>query len=93
MIYTNLINTYSYVPLNFVKNKEGLYFSEVLRNMNSYPNPNDKDNAFRSMLIDGGKIAGLWFFVRFVFDAKSLGKYAELNNIYYKFTVLGNTTK
>ena len=97
MIYSNLLNTFSYIPVNYVKNKEGQYYAPVLANMNSYPNPNTADNDFRSMLLDGGKMRGVWFLVRFVADLANVvngtNVYSELNNIYYKYTVIGNTNK
>lgn len=97
MIYSNLLNTFSYIPVNFVKNKEGQYYAAVQANMNSYPNPNTAGNDFRSMLLDGNKMRGVWFLVRFVADLANVvngtNVYSELNNIYYKYTVTGNTNK
>jgi len=97
MIYSNLLNTFSYLPVNFVKSKEGQYYAAVQANMNSYPNPNTAGNDFRSMLLDGNKMRGVWFLVRFVADLANVvngtNVYSELNNIYYKYTVTGNTNK
>jgi len=97
MIYSNLLNNFSYIPINYMKEKEGQYYAPLLSNMNSYSNPNTRDNDFRSMLIDGGKIRGVWFLVRFVADLANIvngtNVYSELNDIFYKYTVTGNQHK
>ena len=97
MVYSNLLNNFSYIPVNYMKEKEGQYYAPLLSNMNSYPNPNTRDNDFRSMLIDGGKIRGVWFLVRFVVDLANIvngtNVYSELNDIFYKYTVTGNQHK
>jgi len=90
-IYSNLFNLFSYIPLNYVDYREGLYFAQVLRNANSYPDINDPNYNDTSMLIDGNKVSGLWFFIRFVLDLKSKGQYFELNNIGYSYAVISNT--
>lgn len=92
MVYSNTINTFSYIPLNYFKVKENMNYAPTLRNGNTYP-PASKDQNFRSMLIDGGRIFGNYFIVRFVGNLKKLSKYFELNAAYSKTEVTGNNTK
>ena len=74
------------------KKKENTYYSEVLRDMNSYP-PISKEELYRSMLHDGKRIFSFFFVIRFVFDLANKGAYSELKNLYYKFTDSANQNK
>lgn len=92
LIYTNQYNSYSTIPLNYMKRKENVYYSEVLRDFNSYPDP-DPQQLFRSMIQDGKRVAGLFFACRLIGDPNNPNSYREVKNIFYKFTQSGNVQK
>lgn len=92
LVYSNTINSFSYIPINYFKVKENMNYAPILRNGNTYP-PASKDDNFRSMIVDGGRIFGNYFLVRLVTDLDNLQKYFELNAIYYKTEDTGNNTK
>lgn len=81
LIYTSMFNSFSYIPTNYFRLKEAIYYSTVLRDMVSYP-PISKDELFRSMLHDGQRIYDVFFMVRFVQDPNTIGQYFQINNIF-----------
>lgn len=85
LIFTGQRNSFSYIPVNFFQQKEGIFYSQILRDMYSYPKQGD-DNMFRSMLWDGSRIVDVYAIFRFVVDPNKLGKYFELNNIFCTYT-------
>lgn len=85
MIYTTQDNSYSYVPLNYMDEREKLIYAPVLRDMVSYLAPNP-DEAFRSTLLDGKRLFSVWFYVRFVGDPNKPIDYSQLSDIYYLVT-------
>ena len=92
LINTNEYNSYSVIPLNYMKRKENVYYSEALRDFNSYPNP-DPEQLFRSNLLDGKRVFGLFFSCRLIGDPNNPNEYREMRNIFYKFTQSGNVQK
>lgn len=83
-IFSEEINSFSYVPMNLFKRKTNQYYAAVLRNMNSYPSI-DPAQLFRSMLVDGKRNKGSFFVCRFVMDFKNRDQYTELKALYYLF--------
>lgn len=83
LIYSDEPYSFSYLPRNYFRRKENIYFSHVLRNMVSYP-PIQPDLLFKSMLQDGKRNFGTYFIVRFIGNAK--GKYFQLTDLYYLFS-------
>lgn len=81
LMYTNFPNSFSYLSTNKFGNKEQLFYAAILRNMNSYPNP-DPEQLFRSMLQDGYRMVGQYLVFRLVGDPTKLNQYNELTNIY-----------
>lgn len=80
-IQTNEKNSYSYLPLAMWKKKENIYYSEILRDMNSF----DIDNTtFRSKLYDGKRMFGTFMRIRLVRDTNNRTGYNELNNIWVR---------
>lgn len=92
LIYSNDNNGYSYTPLNYFEKKNTMFYAPVLRNMNTYP-PLDKNEAFRSFLMDGKHVFGRYFIVRLVPDKNKIGEYFEINKLYYKLMPIGNNQK
>jgi hypothetical protein len=62
-IESNERNSFSYLPANYFKRKQNAFFTEVLRDMNSYPIGTE---AYRSMLMDGKRVFGNYFLLTFV---------------------------
>lgn len=77
-MYTNEQNSLSYIPPAYMKKKGNIWYSEILADMNSYPNP-DPTFAYRAMLIDGKAIRGKFVRCRLVSDPERNGEYAEVN--------------
>jgi hypothetical protein len=86
MAYTDLINSFTYVPANFFKRKGGIYFGPLLQNANSYP-PVDPDQVFRSMLVDGYGIRNMYLVFRLVGQFEKLNKYNELKSVYCLYSL------
>lgn len=84
-IYDTQTNSFSYIPANLWKQKEKMFYAEVLRNMMSYP-PVNSEEIFRSMLFDGKRIFGNYMVCRFVQKYEDLGNYFQLSAINYLFT-------
>jgi hypothetical protein len=84
MIYTDDVNSFSYLPMAYWKRREGIWYSELQRNMNTYP-VNIDDNKVVSMLADGKRIFGTFMLARFVRDPNQRSGYNELNNIWVRF--------
>jgi hypothetical protein len=91
MIYDTQDNSFSYIPSNYVDEREKVFYSEVLKNMVSYPSINP-DELFRSMLHDGKRIFSTYFICRFVQKYTDLGKYFQLSGLNYLITN-SHTTK
>ena len=85
LIFTGQENVFSYIPVNFFQKKEGIYYSQINRDMYSYPKTGN-DNLFRSMFWDGSRIVDVYCVVRFVTDPNTLGQYFQINNIFCTFT-------
>lgn len=85
MIFTDDVNSFSYVPLAYWKKREGIWYSELLRNMNTYPG-STANGPVVSMLADGKRIFGTFMMMRFVRDPNQRSRYNELNNIWIRFT-------
>jgi hypothetical protein len=83
-------NSYSYVPLSYVKEKEKLLYAPALRDMVSYLDPKE---AYRSTLVDGKRIFGAWVFVRMVGDPNRPTEYRQLSDAYYVVTNSPSTNK
>ena len=84
-LYDEQTNSFSYIPINYWKEKEHINYSEILRDMSSYP-PINPDELFRSMLQDGKRIFGTYAVCRFVQEFGELGKYFQLSSFEYLFT-------
>jgi len=85
LIYSTQDYGYSYLPLNYFKEEEKMFYAPFLKDMVSYlqnPVPND----FRSTLIDGKRIFGEYFLIRFVHEYGTLGHYFELNKASLLYT-------
>jgi hypothetical protein len=92
LLMTNEVNSYSYIPLNYFKKKENVFYSEVLRDLNTYPNPAPEE-LFRSMLLDGKRVFGLFALCRLVGNPNEPNTYRELKSVYYVLTQSGNIKK
>lgn len=79
-IRTNEVNCFSYVPSAYMKKKENIWYSKVLRDMNSYPSA-DPVYAYRRMLIDGKRLFGTFFDITIVADPEKLDEYCEVDNV------------
>lgn len=89
-IYSTIINTYSFIPLNYMRDKDSFSYSPVLRNMNSYP-PADSLQNFRSMIVDGGRIYGIYFILRLIGDLNKPNSYFQLTDLFYKYLQIENS--
>lgn len=69
---------FSYVPLNYFRKKGQVYYSRLLRNMNTYPDPG---HSRVSMLVDGNSITGNYAEFTFVADTNRQEDYSQVNNI------------
>lgn len=92
LMYTNFMNSFTYLSDNQFRKKEGQWYAAIKRNMNSYPS-NDPADLFRSMLVDGYRIFGRYLVFRMVGKHSKLNKYNQVNNIYIKMAASGNNTK
>jgi hypothetical protein len=90
LIYFTAKYSFSYVPSSYFQDKEGLSYGQVLRNGNTYP-PADAEQDFRSMIVDGNRVAGKYFILRLIEDFYSAGSYFELNKIYLQYIASGNS--
>jgi hypothetical protein len=85
LIYTSLYNSFSYIPVNYLKLKSGEIYSQVLRDMNSYP-PTLPQYQYLNMLQDGKRIYDVFMLVRMVGNPQQLERYFQLNNVYTVLT-------
>lgn len=69
---------FSYVPLAYFVKKGEVFYAELLRNMNTYP---DANNPVESMLMDGKSLTGAVAEFRLVADPSRSGEYSEIDNI------------
>src|SRR5882762_2836180 len=83
LIYSDEPFSFSYLGSNYFKRKENLYYSQVLRNMVSYPNPKP-ELLFQSTLLDGKRVFGTFFICRFVGTGGD--QYFQLVDLFYLFT-------
>lgn len=84
-IFDTQKNSFSYIPANRWKQKEKIFYADVLRNMVSYP-PVDPEQLFRSMLFDGKRMFAIYAVVRLVQQKQELGKYFQLSEVKFLFT-------
>ena len=92
LMYTNFINSFTYLSSNQFKKKEGQWYAAILRNMNSYPS-NDPQDLFRTMLFDGGAVRGRYLVFRMIGNYSTANKYNQLNNVYILKAPSGNNQK
>lgn len=92
LMYTNFINSFTYLSANQFKKKEGQWYAAILRNMSSYPD-NDQNQLFQSMLFSGYRINGRYLVFRMVGKFDTLNKYNQINNIYILEAASGNNKK
>jgi hypothetical protein len=92
LIYTSLFNSFSYIPSNYFKLKSGENYSQVLRDMNSYP-PTLQQLQYLNMLQDGKRLYDVFFIVRMVGNPNFLGSYFQMNNLYLVLTEDNPTRK
>lgn len=85
LIYTSFFNSFTYIPANYFKLKAGEIYSQVLRDMNSYPS-NLRELQYLSMLQDGKRIYDVFFVIRMVGFYQTLNKYFQMNNMYAVLT-------
>lgn len=92
LMYTNFVNSFSYLSANQFRKKETQWYAAIQRNMNAYPSNNPQD-LFRSMLVDGYRIFGRYLVFRMVINHTTFDKYTQLNNIYILEAPSGNNQK
>lgn len=92
LLYTDFINSFSYIPLNYFDEIDGKFYAEFLRNMNTYP-PTDPKELFRSMIFDGMQVTGRYCIMRLIFDIQKLGLYTQLAGIDYSFEMASSNKK
>ena len=92
LLFTDETNSYSYVPLNYWKSKEGIWYTEVLRDMNSYQ-PLEDPAKFPPMLIDGKRVFGQFAYLRLVRDTRFRRMYNEFNNFWVRITASERSEK
>lgn len=85
LIYSTQVFGYSYLPLNYFIEEEKVFYAAFLRDMVSYlENPVNGD--YRSTLVDGKRIFGEYFVMRFIQEYQKLGEYFELNKLSFLYT-------
>ena len=77
-IFTDSPMAFSYIPLAFFVKRGNVWYAEILRDMNTYPN---QSNPVVSMLQDGKSMTGNYAKFRIVSDPLSSDKYSEVNNV------------
>lgn len=92
MIYSSQQNTFTYIPLNQWKEREKTAYGAVQRDMVTYFSPFDV-KKFRSTLIDGKRLFGEAFVIRFVGNYNKLDKYFDIILIDSLFAVSVPTLK
>lgn len=85
MVYDNEEDSFSYLPSNYIKKKENVYYGSLLRDMTSYLR-NNEDEGFRSTLQDGKRMFGRYCIVRFTGIANKLNEYFQLSGLFYQLT-------
>ncbi len=85
-VYTEQWNSYSYIPKAYWKEKEDVWYSEILRDMTGFNDTNKK--SIVSQLINGKRVRGRWAIFRFIQPLDDAHKYWELSNFY--FTIIGS---
>lgn len=81
-VITDDKGSFSYLTLNHFVKRGNVWYSELLRNMNTYPDPS---NPVVSMLQDGKSINGEYCEFQLVADPERREEYSELNNILVRF--------
>lgn len=77
MVYSSQNDTHSYIPLNQWSERERTAYAAVNRDMVTYFSPFDV-RKYRSTLIDGRRIFGECFIIRFVGNPIKLDKYFDV---------------
>jgi hypothetical protein len=85
LIYSTQVYGYSYLPLNYFLEEEKMYYAAFLRDMVSYLQ-DPVNNDFRSTLIEGKRLFGEYFIMRFIQEYDKLGQYFELNKLSFLYT-------
>lgn len=81
-ISTDEPRVFSYIPLRYFIKRGNVYYAELLRDMNTYPDPS---NPVVSMLVDGKSLNGEYAEFQVVADPAESEKYSEVNNILVRF--------
>ena len=94
-MYTNEPNSFSYISMKQITDKENLYYASVKKDMNSYPEPtpNQSPQWFRSMQLDGKRVYSLFLVYTLVQDPMNLGNYFEIKKIYTLYRSSARTKK
>lgn len=82
-IITNEKNSFSYIPYAYFKNKENIWYSEILRDMSSFYDPNKKQV---SMLISGKRVFGKYALIRMIPTGDNENQYFQLNKVLVLFS-------
>jgi hypothetical protein len=82
-IITNEKNSFSYIPYAYFKNKENIWYSETLRDMSSFYDPNKKQV---SMLISGKRVFGKYALIRMIPTGDNENQYFQLNKVLVLFS-------
>lgn len=90
--FTNEVNSFTVIPPAYWKFKKGVWYAEILADMNSYP-PSEPEQQFRKMLIDGKEIHGKFFSFRLIGDLQRLDEYGEVGNILIKIAGIEQSAK
>lgn len=88
LIYSTQANSFSTIPISYMKDKEKLTYAPALRDMVSY-----LQDSWRSGLVDGKRVFGTQLFLRMVGDPAQPTSYRELRNIFYSFINSPGTLK
>jgi hypothetical protein len=65
-----------------IVNKEKMYYAPFLRDMVTYlQNPVKGD--YRSTLLDGKRLIGEYFILRFIQESQKIGEYYEINGFLF----------
>lgn len=81
-IKTDDNGSFSYLTLSHFVKRGNVWYSEFLRNMNTYPDPS---NPVVSMLQDGKSINGNYCELQLVPDPLHSEEYSEINNVLVRF--------
>lgn len=82
-ILTSEKNSFSYIPQNYWSREENTFYSEILRDMSSYFDPNFMQ---LSTLIEGKRMFGKYALIRFVMIDSNVDTYNELGRLWCLLT-------